>query len=67
MGPNDPIDPINEPLTTRQGFHRRYWTYTNRPYTGCGCLWVIIVLLIIWWIISWGYGGGYGGRGGWVW
>jgi hypothetical protein len=33
-------------------WHRRYWTYYNRPYPGCGCLWTILVIIIIWWIIA---------------
>ncbi len=33
-------------------WHRRYWGYYNRPYTGCGCLWTIVVIVIIWWIIA---------------
>ncbi|HEX7359046.1 MAG TPA: hypothetical protein VF283_01005 [Bryobacteraceae bacterium] len=66
---NDPVadpinDPLNEPLTPRPRGHRRYWGYYNRPYPGCGCLWILIILFIIWWIASWGYGGG---RGGWAW
>jgi hypothetical protein len=37
-----PVDP----------WHRRYWGYTNQPYPGCGCLWIVLVLIIIWWIIA---------------
>jgi len=33
-------------------WHRRYWGYYNRPFPGCGCLWVIIICIIIWWIIA---------------
>ncbi|HLH41276.1 MAG TPA: hypothetical protein VKX39_19160 [Bryobacteraceae bacterium] len=48
--------------------HRRIWASYNRPYSGCGCLWTIIIILIIWWILSWifgwGWGWGWGGTGG---
>jgi hypothetical protein len=43
MVPNDPGPP----------FYRRYWTTYNRPYSGCGCLWLIIVFFFIYWILSW--------------
>lgn len=33
-------------------WHRRYWGYYNRPYPGCGCLWLIVVIVIIWWICA---------------
>jgi high-affinity Fe2+/Pb2+ permease len=33
-------------------WYRRYWGYSNRPYTGCGCLWLILVIIIVWWIIA---------------
>lgn len=36
-------------------WHRRYWGYYNRPYPGCGCLWLIIILAIIWWLIAWSW------------
>jgi len=42
------------------GGYRRYWGYYNRPYAGCGCLWTIIIILIIWWIIAWASWGDYG-------
>ncbi len=28
--------------------HRRYWGYYNRPYGGCGCLYTILVLALLW-------------------
>jgi hypothetical protein len=31
---------------------RGYWGYWDRPYTGCGCIWAIFVIIIIWWIIA---------------
>jgi hypothetical protein len=24
----------------------------NRPYPGCGCLWVVAILLVLYWLIS---------------
>lgn len=51
------------------GWYRRYYGYYDRPYAGCGCLWAIIIVLIIWWIIAWGgwgdWGWGWGNRWGW--
>ncbi len=65
MPPNDPVDPVDpvvDPVTPpRRVFYRRYWDTYNRPYSGCGCLWAIFIILLIWWILSWGFGWG----GGW--
>ncbi len=33
-------------------WHRRYWRTYNRPYSGCGCLYTLILLLLIWWLLS---------------
>lgn len=44
------IDPVGGPPL--DPWHRRYWRYYNRPFPGCGCLFTIIVILIIWWIIA---------------
>lgn len=32
--------------------HRRYWAYANRPYPGFGCLWPLILFLLICWLLS---------------
>ncbi len=47
------IGPPGPPLGP---WHRRYWGYYNRPYSGCGCLWTILIIVIIWWLIAlfWG-------------
>lgn len=37
----------------RDPWHRRYWGYYSRPYTGCGCLYTIIVIVLIWALLSW--------------
>ena len=29
-------------------WHRWYWNRYNRPYKGCGCLYVIIIAYLIW-------------------
>lgn len=58
--PNSPIDPL-EPGRPRR-FYRRYWDTYNRPYPGCGCLWVIIIIAFLIWIFSWA--GGYHWWGG---
>jgi len=34
------------------GPRRYWWGPIDRPYTGCGCLWLIILIIIIWWIIA---------------
>ena len=41
-GPVPPPDP----------WHRRYWGYYNRPYGGCGCLYTVLVVLLLWWLLS---------------
>jgi hypothetical protein len=58
MGPVDPID--SRPV------YRRYWETYNRPYSGCGCLWGILIILLIIWLLSWafGWGGWWGGGTG---
>lgn len=53
MGPNEPLD-VPPPR------YRRYWSAYDRPYSGCGCLWSIIVIVFIWWILSWIFGWGWG-------
>ena len=57
----DPLDPIPQ----RRPFYHRHWTTYNRPYSGCGCLWIVLVILFIWWICGWALGGGgfWGGYG----
>jgi hypothetical protein len=37
---------------TPDPWHRRYWGYYNQPYGGCGCLWTLLLIIIIWWIIA---------------
>lgn len=44
MAMNSPGGPPGPP--------RGYWGYWNRPYSGCGCIWAIFVIVIIWWIIA---------------
>ncbi len=38
--------------TRREGWHRRYWGYTSRPYAGCGCLYLVAIFLVVWLILS---------------
>jgi hypothetical protein len=40
-------------------WHRRYWNAYNRPIAGCGCLYTILIILLIWWILSWIWPGAY--------
>jgi hypothetical protein len=32
--------------------YRRFWRYYNRPYAGCGFLWTLLLLLLIWLVTS---------------
>ena len=32
--------------------YRRYWNYYNRPYVGCGFLWMALLLLVIYFLLS---------------
>jgi hypothetical protein len=57
-------DPIIDPVTPPRRGYRRYWDTYNRPYSGCGCLWIIIIVAFILWIISWGGGYHWWGVGG---
>lgn len=34
-------------------WHRRDYGYRNRPYTGCGCLSALALILVFWWLLSW--------------
>ncbi|MBW3632430.1 MAG: hypothetical protein KY456_05300 [Chloroflexi bacterium] len=36
----------------RDPWHRRYWGYYNRPFAGAGCLWTILMIILIWWVLS---------------
>lgn len=33
--------------------YRRYWEYYNRPLAGCGCLYSLFALVLIWFVLSW--------------
>ncbi len=37
----------------RDPWHRRTWAYGNRPYTGCGCLYLLLVFVLIMALVSW--------------
>lgn len=39
--------PPNDPYP----WYRRYWGYYNRPY-GCGCLYTLLVLALLWWLLA---------------
>ena len=30
----------------------RYWGYARRPYSGCGCLYSLLMLIVIWFLLS---------------
>jgi hypothetical protein len=36
----------------RDPWHRRSWGYANRPYAGCGCLYLIGMLVVAWLVLS---------------
>ena len=33
-------------------WHRRYWGYYDRPRAGCGCLYTLLVVMLIWAVFS---------------
>ena len=33
-------------------WYRRYWGYYDRPRTGCGCLYTLLVVVLIWALFS---------------
>ncbi len=39
-------------LPPRDPYYRRYWARSNRPYTGCGCLYPLLMLILVWWLLS---------------
>ncbi|HYE64762.1 MAG TPA: hypothetical protein VD966_04210 [Pyrinomonadaceae bacterium] len=44
------VPPENVP--PRESRRRRYWSYYQRPYTGCGWLYTLFVILLFWWLLS---------------
>ncbi len=36
----------------REPGYRRYYGYYNRPFGGCGCLYSILLFLLIYWLLS---------------
>ena len=43
--------PSAEP-TRRELLRRRYWAYANSPYPGLGCLWPLLLFVLICWLLS---------------
>lgn len=41
--PGEPVPPADP------WYRRRYWVY---PYPGCGCLWTLLMFMLIWWLLS---------------
>ena len=33
-------------------WYRRYWGYYDRPRAGCGCLYTLLVVVLIWALFS---------------
>ena len=48
MTPVPPTDPYRKP----HPWYRRYWGNSNRPYGGCGCFYVLLIVLLVWWLVS---------------
>lgn len=40
------------PPSTNPRWHRRYWNYYNRPYSGCGCFYTLAMFILFWWLLS---------------
>jgi hypothetical protein len=45
------VPPI-DPLPPRDRWYRRYWGTYNRPYRGCGCLYLLILFLATYFLLS---------------
>ena len=39
-------------MTPNDRWHRRAWNYGNRPYRGCGCLWMLLAGLLLSFVVS---------------
>jgi hypothetical protein len=56
MAPHPPPTPLpGDPRGPADPWHRRYWGYYNRPYGGCGCLYAIFLVLLVYFIMSWAF------------
>jgi hypothetical protein len=40
------------PPRPQDRWYNSYWTRYNRPYGGCGCLYGLLMLVLIFWLIS---------------
>jgi len=49
MATPPPYDPSLPPADP---WHRRYWRYYNRPRPGCGCLYLVALVLVVWWLLT---------------
>ena len=36
----------------RDPWHRRYSGYYNRPFAGFGCLWTLLLIILVWFLLS---------------
>ncbi len=46
------VEPLPPSSTERYPAYRRYWGYVGRPYTGCGCLYSLLIFVLIWFVLS---------------
>lgn len=46
------LSPEVPPSATGSPWYRRYWGYAGRPYAGCGCLYLLIVVVLIWGLLA---------------
>lgn len=56
--PANPPGPVGRP-------GGNYWGYWDRPYSGCGCLWIIFIVIIVWWFIALAWEPARFGQGWW--
>lgn len=49
IGP--PRDPL-APGYAGRPWYGRYWGYYNRPRAGCGCLYTLLLILLLYWLFS---------------
>lgn len=46
------VPPDSDPGAPPAPWYRTYWVYYNRPYGGCGCLYLFALLFLMYWLLS---------------